>query len=192
MIGMRNAALLNRMQENPVIAAVKQEERLSVALKSPAELIFLLTGNLFNLADLVAQSKQSGKNVFVHMDLLEGFSHDALSLRYIHERIQPDGIISTKPALVRAAADLGMETILRIFVMDSLSLQTAIKTALTAQPSAVEMLPGVMPKVINGLCRRLPVPLIAGGLITDKEDVIAALGAGAQGVSTTNEAIWAL
>ena len=35
-------------------------------------------------------------------------------------------------------------------------------------------------------------PVIAGGLITDKEDVTGALGAGAVAVSTTNPAVWAM
>ena len=36
------------------------------------------------------------------------------------------------------------------------------------------------------------VPVIAGGLISDKEDIIAALDAGAAAISSTNPAIWFL
>ena len=43
-----------------------------------------------------------------------------------------------------------------------------------------------MPKVIRRVCRLVRVPVIAGGLISDKEDVMAALSAGAISVSTTN------
>ena len=43
-------------------------------------------------------------------------------------------------------------------------------------------------------CRRLFLflPVIAGGLISDKEDVMGALGAGAAAVSTTNQKVWEL
>jgi len=34
------------------------------------------------------------------------------------------------------------------------------------------------------------VPIIAGGLISEKEDVVAALSAGAISVSTTNVNVW--
>ena len=51
-------------------------------------------------------------------------------------------------------------------------------------------LPGVMPKIIRKLASEMEVPLIAGGLITDKEDVINALSAGALAVSTTLSDIW--
>ena len=47
-------------------------------------------------------------------------------------------------------------------------------------------MPGIMPKILRELSSELETPLIAGGLITQKEDVISALNAGALGVSTTN------
>ena len=34
------------------------------------------------------------------------------------------------------------------------------------------------------------VPVIAGGLITDREDIMGALGAGAISISTTNQKVW--
>ena len=40
--------------------------------------------------------------------------------------------------------------------------------------------------------RELPVPLIAGGLLSDKADVLASLGAGALCVSASDESLWAL
>lgn len=49
-----------------------------------------------------------------------------------------------------------------------------------------------MPKVLRGLTAKGAKPVIAGGLITDKEDVVAALGAGACGVSSSNPAVWFL
>ena len=47
-----------------------------------------------------------------------------------------------------------------------------------------------MPKVIHKLVNEMEIPLIAGGLITDKEDVIHALSAGAIAVSTTLSDVW--
>lgn len=53
-------------------------------------------------------------------------------------------------------------------------------------------MPGVMPKVIRQMAETLSVPVIAGGLISDKEDIIAALDAGAASISTTKEELWFL
>ena len=54
----------------------------------------------------------------------------------------------------------------------------------------VEVLPGLMPKIIRRLCQSTGKPIIAGGLISDKEDVTGALSAGAVAVSSTNPAVW--
>ena len=53
-----------------------------------------------------------------------------------------------------------------------------------------EVLPGMMPKVIGNICKDLPVPVIAGGMIREKEDVMALLKAGVTSVSSTNPEIW--
>jgi len=38
-----------KIRENPIIAAVNNLEKLEKAIKSPCEIIFLLTGSIFNL-----------------------------------------------------------------------------------------------------------------------------------------------
>ncbi len=59
-----------------------------------------------------------------------------------------------------------------------------------ARPDTIEILPGLMPKIIHRICRLVKVPVIAGGLISEKEDVVAALAAGAISVSSTNPRVW--
>lgn len=54
----------------------------------------------------------------------------------------------------------------------------------------IEVLPGVMPKVLGRICKESRIPVIAGGLISDKEDIMAALNAGAVSISTTNQQVW--
>lgn len=71
--------------------------------------------------------------------------------------------------------------------MRSLQAQAA-----QGRPDYVEILPGLIPRVIGELSRSMNAPIIAGGLIKSKEEVVAALSAGAVAVSTTAEAVWAL
>ena len=101
-----------------------------------------------------------------------------------------DGIISTKPALIKRARELSLYTTLRVFVLDSMAFENIEKQMSVARPDIIEILPGLMPKVIRRVCRLVKVPVIAGGLISDKEDVMAALSAGAISVSTTNQKVW--
>lgn len=58
------------------------------------------------------------------------------------------------------------------------------------RPSAVEILPGIMPKIVSRIEKAVSIPIIAGGLIDEKEDVINALKAGAVGISTTDKSLW--
>lgn len=60
----------------------------------------------------------------------------------------------------------------------------------SVRPDMIEVLPGVMPKIIRRICRESRVPVIAGGLIADKEDIMAALDAGAVSISTTRQDVW--
>ena len=47
-----------------------------------------------------------------------------------------------------------------------------------------------MPRVIRRICEESRIPVIAGGLITEREDIMAALNAGAVSISTTNRKVW--
>ena len=126
----------------------------------------------------------------MHADLIEGMTAKDIAANFIAQRTQADGIISTKPALIKRARELSLYTTLRVFVLDSMAFENIEHQMAVARPDIIEILPGLMPKVIRRVCRLVRVPVIAGGLISDKEDVMAALSAGAISVSTTNPKVW--
>lgn len=186
---MRNQ-FYDKLSLNPIIAAVKDLNKLDRAIKSPCEVIFLLKGNICNIKELVEKVKASGKSIYVHIDLMEGFARDKYALHHIQEKVKPDGIITTKSSLTKIAKELDLFTIQRLFIIDNLSLETGITSINSIRPNAMEILPGMMPKIIKQVKNEVKVPVIAGGLINDKEDVIESLKAGALGVSTSKEIIW--
>ena len=71
-----------------------------------------------------------------------------------------------------------------------MSYENITKQIANAKPDMLEILPGLMPKIIKRVTNTSKVPVIAGGLISDKEDVLNALSAGAISVSSTNPAMW--
>ncbi|MCY6355950.1 glycerol-3-phosphate responsive antiterminator [Clostridium sp. ZS2-4] len=180
----------DRIQISPIIAAVKDLDKLDSAIESPCEIIFLLKGDIFNLREIVNKVKNQGKSIFIHIDLIDGFSKNVTALKYIHEHIKPDGIISTKATLIKAAKEMKMFAIQRFFILDSLSLNNAVEAMRTLHPDAVEILPGIMGKITETLHHQTRKPIITGGLIKDKEDVIESIKSGAIGISTTDEKIW--
>ncbi|NMB07036.1 MAG: glycerol-3-phosphate responsive antiterminator [Tissierellia bacterium] len=184
------ANFFEKIEINPVIAAVNDLERLDEALDSPCENIFLLTGNIFNLKEIAYRVKSKNKGLYIQVDLIDGFSKDTWGLEYIIKNIYPHGIITTKSNLVRMSNDLGAFTIQRLFVLDSTSLKKGIESIHNIRPHAVEILPGIMPKIVKIIYEKTKIPIITGGLIMDKEDVIQSLNAGAIAVSTSNKNVW--
>lgn len=178
------------LEDCPVIAAVKDETGLKECLYSESQIIFLLFGDICSVGRYVEIAKSAGKMVFVHMDLINGLGNKEVAVDFIREHTGVDGIISTKPQLVKRAKELGLFGILRIFVIDSMAFGNIEKQCASLVPDAVEILPGLMPKIIKKLCSTVNVPVIAGGLISDKEDVMNALNAGAVAISVTNQRVW--
>lgn len=150
----------------------------------------MLTGDIFNIKYAVKHIQRASKRVFLHLDLLEGVSKDSMGIKYIAEEIKPDGVITTRGHLVSCAKSEGLFTIQRVFILDSLSVDTAVKTIKQVDPDAVELLPAVIPKIIRRVHNKVNYPLIAGGLIEEDDEVLAALSAGALAVSVTKEEIW--
>ena len=184
--------IFDSIEVNPVIAAVRQEDDIEIAVASQATTIFLLHADIFNIKSLVDNIKSHGKSAFVHIDLLEGLGKDHKAIDYLGSVIKPDGIITTKSTHIKYAKDIGLFTIQRFFLVDSQSYDMTIKTARSVQPDMLEIMPAVMPGVIRRICRQVALPVIAGGLIDSKEEIMEALNAGAIGVSTGNKDLWEL
>lgn len=182
--------MLDQLLDFPVIAAAKNEEGLEHALASPSPVIFLLFGDLCRVGATVRRIKGAGKLAVVHIDLIDGLANHEVSVRFLKDNTAADGIISTKPQLIRFGKELGFITVERFFLLDSMSLQNAEKHLSATAADFTEILPGVMPKIIRRFVRRSQIPVIAGGMVLDKEDVVTALGAGATAVSTTKEELW--
>lgn len=179
------------VEENPVIAAIKDEKGLEVCCQCQnIRLVFILYGTVCDIDHIVARVKEAGKTAVVHIDLIEGLSGKEVAVDFIRSRTKADGIISTKPALIKQAKKKGLYTILRAFILDSMSLRNVAKQIAAAEPDMLEMLPGLMPKIIRNVEHMSKVPVIAGGLISDKEDIMSALSAGAISVSSTNPEVW--
>ena len=191
-----NQEFYDAVEANPVIAAVKSDAGLQAAVEmEEIQVIFVLYGDVCTIPEILERIKAAGKKAMVHIDLIAGLSAKEISVEFIARQTRADGIITTKPALVRRAKELGIFAVLRFFVIDSLALKNIENLEMqcgTSRPDFIEVPPGVMPKVLGRIAKVSRIPMIAGGLITEKEDVIAALSVGAIAVSSTNQDVWKL
>lgn len=186
-----NQKFYDMVEANPVIAAIKDMDGLEKCCRlTDVKVIFVLYGDICNITDIVAQIRKSGKLAIVHVDLIAGLGAKEIAVDFIRQRTEADGIISTKPAIIRRAKELGMYTVMRVFLLDSMAFENIEKQLNLVKPDFIEILPGVMPKIIRKVCRQVTTQVIAGGLISDKEDIMAALDAGAISVSSTNQKVW--
>ena len=183
--------MLPLLERTPVIPAVKEPETLDQALAHDGAAVFLLCGDNLNIAGLVDRVHRAGKRAVVHGDLVAGLAPKEIAVDYLRS-CGADGIISTRPHIIRRGRELGMLTVLRVFAIDSKAVSNLGKETGIGMPDLIEVLPGTIYRVIARLSRELPVPLIAGGLLADKADVTAALSAGVLCVSASDPQLWDL
>lgn len=178
------------LKDNPVIAAVRNIDELEDVLKSEVEIVFILYGNIINIRGICKSIKECGKLAFVNVDMVQGLRGDKFGIEFIKYEVNPDGIISTNGHVLKVASAMGIFTVQRLFIIDSVSIETGLSIAKITKPNALEILPGVAFKAIEIINKRVNLPLITGGLINNQKDAVQALAAGAIGISTSSKALW--
>lgn len=178
------------LENNPVIAAVRNKKDIEIVIELPIQTVFILGSSILELPEYVEILIKYRKNIFIHIDLVEGIGRDAAGVKFIAQKIKPHGLISTRSNLLKFGSEEGLITIQRMFLVDSTSFQSGIKMIHSSQPDLVEIMPGLIPKAITKLKSEIHQPIIAGGMITCKDDIIHALKAGALAVSTSQKELW--
>ena len=179
----------NALENSPVIVAIKDDEGLKTCLTSESQVVFILYGDIITIPDIVQTVKASGKLAMVHIDLITGLSNKEVAVDFLKKHTLADGIITTKPNLIKHAKEIGFYTILRFFLIDSMAYENIERQVKLTKPDVIEVLPA-MAKIVSKVCVISPTPVIAGGLVSDKEDVMTLLQAGVISVSTTTKSLW--
>lgn len=181
--------LYEALQRNPIIAAVRDDEGLAQCLRTDIQTVFVLYGDICNISEIVRQIKDAGKIAIVHADLISGLAAKEISVDFLRRSTQADGMISTRANMIQRAKELNMIAILRVFLIDSMALDSAL-SAKNLKPDAIDILPGLMPSMLRKERQLTGLPILTGGLITEKKEVMQALEAGALAISSTAPAVW--
>ena len=177
------------MINEKIIAAVRTQSEFNMALGSECNVIFLLSSSILTLGEMLKKCHELNKKLFVHIDLTEGIGKDKAGIKLL-KKMNIDGIISTRTNLIKFAKEEGIYTVQRFFVVDSKSLSTTVEAALQSKCDVIEIMPGILPKVIKYLTNELDIPVLAGGLIETEEEIISAVSNGALTVSTGKSEFW--
>lgn len=176
-------------RENPIIAAVNNDNLLSLAAESDIDVVFVLYGTILTLPHIVEKLKKKNKTVIVHTDLITGLAPKEIAVDYIRENTKADGIISTKTNVVKRAKELGLIAGVRSFIVDSMALSGAVSHLTSTKPDFLEIMPGLVYSVISELAK-YNIPIVAGGLIKTKDEILSALNAGASAISSSSPKTW--
>lgn len=188
-----NSALdffMESTERSPIIAGIKNDEWLEACKVSSCEIVYILYGDVCTIADIVDEVKAAGKMAVVHIDLITGLSTKDVCVDFIKKYTKADGIISTKPFLIKRANEVGLFTVQRFFMLDAITYANIKKHVKENKPDVIELMPAGLTKMIRYVLEQVDKPLVASGLVLDTDDVMGALKAGAIAVSTTNQEIW--
>ena len=187
---LKRGMAMDFFSDSKIITAVRNEDTFNKCLKSNCKVVFLLFGTILTVSDYVRKLKEHNKTVFVHLDLIEGLSSSRSSVDYIDKMTQADGIISIKQSLLKYAKTLGFITVLRVFMLDSKSIESLEKIDSDPSVDIIEMMPGVTLTILCNEIAGSKKTIIAGGLIRSGDDVTRILRSGASAISTSDSRLW--
>jgi glycerol uptake operon antiterminator len=181
------------LRRKPIIAAIRPTECVRLHGLNQVGVVFILGGTIFDIPHLVEEAKESGKLLFVDIDLLKGIGKDAPGVKFLAKEFRVDGIITTRSNLVKSIQKEGLVAVQRLFVLDSESLAGGLGVTEKSAPDAIEILPGlVLPKIMQRIRSASSIPVIAGGLITEEGEIQQILDSGALAISTTSSRLFSL
>lgn len=181
--------LKHYFEKHPVIAGVRNEEEIDIAIKSDVIVLFVLAGDIFSIPKVTKKIKEHDKLIFLHLDLIEGLASDYKAVEYLSQNELCDGIVSAKGRLIRAAKKENLMAVQRLFLLDSAAIKSGKQLMKNNKPDAVEILPGIAaPHFIEGSNPSCSV--IAGGLIRTKEEIRKLVNEGVFAVSTSKQELW--
>ncbi|PAQ15966.1 glycerol-3-phosphate responsive antiterminator [Bacillus sp. FJAT-42315] len=175
-----------------ILPAVRTMKDFDKMLDTPFEYGVFLDLHVGMVKSVFEYAQKQGKKMFLHLDLIHGLTTDEHAVEFIAQYVKPYGIISTKGNALIKAKQKGLYATQRAFIIDSSALNRSIKLIEKADPDYIEVLPGVVPKVIKTLHEQTGKPIFAGGLIEKQEEVEMALEAGACAITTSNRELWKL
>jgi glycerol uptake operon antiterminator len=173
----------------PAITNIKDLEKF---LKSSFQYCIIMDFHIGQLRSISHLIEKCNKNPIIHVDLIHGLSSDEYAAEYLCQEIKLKGLISTRSSVIHIAKKKKKLAIQRIFLIDQQSLDKSYRLLEKSRPDYIEVLPGLMPRMIKEIRKKTQIPLITGGLITTEGDIFEALHAGAVAVTTSNKKLWEL
>ncbi|MBL4975740.1 glycerol uptake operon antiterminator GlpP [Bacillus halotolerans] len=174
----------------PILPAIRNMKQFDEFLNSSFSYGVILDIHLGQLKGVIREAQKHGKKMMVHVDLIQGIKHDEYGAEFICQDIKPAGIISTRSNVIVKAKQKKIYAIQRLFLLDTSAMEKSMEFVGKHKPDFIEVLPGIVPSLIQEIKEKTGIPIFAGGFIRTEQDVEQALKAGAVAVTTSNTKLW--
>ena len=192
MLTRSRASLLSLLDNCKTIPVIENRVQFTQVFDSPhIRAILLRHCNLFELSSLLEHAHERGLSLYVNIDHIDGIHSDQAGLRYMAGQFRIAGVVSNHPKLLALAKSFGLETIQRIFAVDSTGLEMALESVDRSNTDLLDISPAlVIPYVIPRLAAPLPLRFIGSGLIQTSQQIQKILRADAAGVAVIRRELW--
>lgn len=183
-------SLLSVSAKQKTIPVIENRMLFSRALDaSQITTILLRHCNLFELRPMLDHAFEREVTVYVNVDHIDGIHPDAAGLRYLAHQLHIAGIISSNARILALGKSFELETVQRLFAVDSTGLEAALESVDTHHVDLLDISPAlVIPYVVSRT--PLPLPFMGSGLISTFQQVQAVLRAGASHVAVARPELW--
>lgn len=183
-------SLLDVSDRQKIIPVIENRTELLRALNaSQISTILLRHCNLFDLKPVFDHTSKRGVAIYVNVDHIDGIHSDSAGLRFLAQQLHIAGIVSSNPRILALGKSLGLETVQRLFAVDSTGLDTALETVDSQIVDLLDISPAlVIPYVVSHV--ELPLPFIGSGLVSTYQQVQSVLRAGAFRVMTARSELY--
>lgn len=181
----------NLFSEGQMIASVSTIESFQYAVTCEhISCVMLKFGDIETIGELIASAHWHKKIVIAHLDAIKGVAKDQCGVKFL-AKLGVDCLNTTKPQLIGAIRGAGVIAIQVMFLVDGEALKAGIESINKNKPDAVIVMPMSIPGgIIREMSTKTKVALIAGGLLTQKEEIDEAAAKGFCSLVTSRRELW--
>jgi glycerol uptake operon antiterminator len=183
-------SLLSVSDRQKIIPVLENRAELLRALNAPQiSTVLLRHCNLLDLRPILDHAFEHEVAVYVIVDHIDGIHPDSAGLRFLAHQLHIAGIVSNNPRILALGKGFELETIQRLFAVDSTGLDSALESVDSHNVDLLDISPAlVIPYVVPHTV--LPLPFIGSGLVSTFQQVQSVLRAGALRVTATRPELY--
>ena len=176
-----------------IIPSIRDIRYLKYALSLDCDIVQPSGAHIGNLKTLSDMCHKAGKKVLVNHELVGGLGSDRTAFQMLKNLYRVDWLIGSSVSKIHMYQNLGMRTIFKIALVDSIAVENAMRALKDIRIDAIELRPyyhameylPVFRKIFDG-------DFYIAGFVNSREKLLASKEAGFKGAMTSTRDLWGL